>query len=135
MAAFLMLAISSAWVLPLTSKNWKSVLAIGAGVQSDGDPNHFSRMSESAASPGVTAVMPSRLKPAAHGAPAPQAVKHPTAMRPTANRRSNWVISQYRPGRLVRESANSSSGEPGARTAHVLLDFVSRPRSSGDRAG
>jgi hypothetical protein len=46
-----------------------------------------------AASPGGTSVRPSRLKPAAQGAPIPQADKHPTAMTPTANRRRNWAIS------------------------------------------
>jgi hypothetical protein len=73
MAAFLRLAISSVWVLPLTSKNWKSVLASEGGVQIAGDPNHFSRMSERAASPGVTALSLSRLKLAAQGTLAPQA--------------------------------------------------------------
>ena len=73
MAAFLILATSSAWVLPVTSKNWKSVLAREGGVQIAGDPNHFSRMSDRAASPGVTALRPSRLELAAQGALAPQA--------------------------------------------------------------
>jgi hypothetical protein len=73
MAAFLILATSSAWVLPVTSKNWKSALAREGGVQIAGDPNHFSRMSERAALPGVTALRPSRLKLAAQGVLAPQA--------------------------------------------------------------
>jgi hypothetical protein len=93
MAAFLKLAIRSACVLPLTSKNWISVFEMGGGVQIAGDPNHISRRTAWAAPPGGTNVRPCRLKLAAHGALVAQADKHPIAMTPTTNRRRNWAIS------------------------------------------
>jgi hypothetical protein len=77
------------------------VFEIGGGVQIAGDPNHISRRTAWAAPPGGTNVRPSRLKLAAHAALELQADKHPIAMTPTANRRKNWAISQYRSGRLI----------------------------------
>lgn len=93
MAAFLILATSSAWVLPVTSKNWKSVFARGGGVQIAGDPNHISRRTAWAGAPGGTTVRPARLKLADQCALVPQADKHPTAMTRIANRLINGAIS------------------------------------------